>query len=317
LDDKKDDTADKQEASREASVHDNINRQDNNSTTSARSKAERIAENGGENLLDAGLRAAARGWKIFPCDAKKHPLVKWREEATTDEAQIRAWAAKWPGAWWGRALTKDEVILDLDMKHGKNGIREFERLQGCNPDQFEAPRIATPTGGRHVCTNATGRDFIGVVDRIAPGIDTRTIGNLVIIPSGDGSYRWLTSPNTPMPVTPDWAEVALRRNSNLEAMTEARAYQGISPYGKAMLASACYAIKMAPGGSQEPTLSGRAYQMGRFIGGGILEYGKTVEALVAAGVQMVDFDATWEWTEKEIRKKVERRVRRDAKARRR
>jgi hypothetical protein len=127
--------------------------------TQAQSSAERLFELGGENLLDAGLRAAARGWKIFPCDSRKHPLVEWGKEATTDEIQIRAWAKRWPGAWWGRALTSDEVVLDLDMKHGCDGIHEFEKLQGCNPDNFEAPRIATPTGGRHVCTDATGRDF--------------------------------------------------------------------------------------------------------------------------------------------------------------
>src|SRR5262249_58318646 len=34
----------------------------------AQSVAERLFENGGENLSDAGLRAAKRGWKIFPCN---------------------------------------------------------------------------------------------------------------------------------------------------------------------------------------------------------------------------------------------------------
>jgi hypothetical protein len=268
-----------------------------------------IDEFGGENLLDAGLRAAARGWRIFPCTGKKHPLVKWAEEASTDKAIITAWAKQYPGAVWGRALPPEEVILDLDMKYGKNGKREFERLQGCKPEEFAAPRVATPTGGTHIYTDPGDRDYKGVVDKIAIGIDTRTSGNLVLIPSGpQAGYRWLSDPNTPRPPTPAWADTALRRNTNLEAMAEARPFQGVSPYGDAMLASACYAIKTAPGGSQEPTLNDRSFQMGRFIGGGILKYEDTIEALKTAGLQMVDYDPAWEWTEKEIDKKVTRAV---------
>jgi hypothetical protein len=68
---------------------------DNNTTTSDRTQApsssEAIEECGGIDLLDAGLRAAERGWRIFPCDGRKKPIVKhWREEATTDEATIKA-----------------------------------------------------------------------------------------------------------------------------------------------------------------------------------------------------------------------------------
>ena len=92
----------------------------------AQSAAERLFENGGESLLDAGLRAAKRGWKIFPCDGKKQPLTqRGFKDATTDEAIIRAWAKNWPGSSWGRALEASVLVIDLDMKHRKNGIREF------------------------------------------------------------------------------------------------------------------------------------------------------------------------------------------------
>ena len=57
----------------------------------AQSAAERLFENGGENLLDAGLRAAKHDWKIFPCNGKKEPLTSHGfKDATTDEAIIRA-----------------------------------------------------------------------------------------------------------------------------------------------------------------------------------------------------------------------------------
>ena len=142
----------------------------------AQSAAERLLENGGENLLDAGLRAADRGWKIFPCKSDKTPLVQWSQAATTDPVTIAVWAKRWPGALWGRALPQDVVVVDLDMKHGKNGIREFEKLQSCNPEQFDAPRVATATGGLHIYTDAAGCDFKNTTDKIAPGVDTKTGG---------------------------------------------------------------------------------------------------------------------------------------------
>ena len=74
----------------------------------AQSAAERLFESGGETLLEAGLRAAERGWKIFPCNGKKEPLTEHGfKDATTDEEQITAWAKQYPGALWGRALPQD------------------------------------------------------------------------------------------------------------------------------------------------------------------------------------------------------------------
>src|SRR5215470_10634366 len=61
-----------------------------------------------------------------------HATVRRRhgfKDATTDETIIRAWAKNWPGALWGRALEANVLVIDLDMKHGKNGICEFGKLQ--------------------------------------------------------------------------------------------------------------------------------------------------------------------------------------------
>jgi hypothetical protein len=86
---------------------DDIIRRKHISTTGGRVQAPDIAERGGENLLDAGLRAAARGWKIFPCDTQKKPLAKWKQAATTDPVVITAWA-KWQlASMWARALPEE------------------------------------------------------------------------------------------------------------------------------------------------------------------------------------------------------------------
>jgi hypothetical protein len=75
-----------------------------------------------------------------------------------------------------------------------------------------------------------------------------------------------------------------------------------------MLSSALEAIRTAPGGKQELTLNDRSYQIGRFVGGGLLEREPTIRELIKAGLQMVDCDPNWEWTEKGIEGKVEKAV---------
>jgi hypothetical protein len=276
----------------------------------ASSVADQIKEFGGTDFLDAGLRAAQRGWSIFPCNGKKEPLTRHGcKDATTDEQQIKSWAQQYPGGLWGYALPKEIVVVDLDTKHGRSGITEFEKLQGCKPEKFVAPRVATASGGNHIYCDAVGQDFKNSRSDIAPGVDTRTLGGYVIIPSGPQSgYRWESDPDTSLPPIPRWADVALRRNSNFESIVNSRPYQGLSLFGNTMLKSACDAIVTAPGGKQEKTLNDRSFQIGRYVGGGLLERDPTIAELIKAGLQMVDYDPNWEWTEKGIEKKVMRAV---------
>jgi hypothetical protein len=292
-------------------MHDDLNCQQQCNTSGARAQGGNVTEHGGRDLLDAGLQAARRGWKIFICKSDKTPIgIKhWKEEATRDELTISRWAKQYPGGLWARALEADVVILDLDIKNGKNGPKEFEHLQGCQPAEFAAPQVATATGGVHIHTDAKGRDYQNTVSRIAPGIDTKTAGGYVIIPSGPKSgYRWLSDPDTPLPEAPAWADVAIRRISNLEGSAAPGEYQCSSPYGQAILKSACEAIAAAPGGKQEVTLNGRSYQIGRYVGGGLLDHEPTVNDLIRAGLRMVDYNPRDEWTEAQIDKKVKAAV---------
>jgi hypothetical protein len=240
---------------------DNLNCHGHVSTTDVGSKAERVLENGGENLLDAGLRYANRGWKIFPVNGHKKPLTpNGFKDATTDENQIRTWAKALPGASWARAVDDGLLLIDLDVKHGSNGIQDFERLHGCSPDEFIAPRVRTGTGGLQIYTDPTGRDFQNTVKKIANGIDTRAANvGYCVLPSGDGWYRWECSPDTPLPPTPAWAEVALRQYTEPQGIkANGVPYRCTSLYGNVILDSACRAIEEAPNCKQELTLNHRS-----------------------------------------------------------
>src|SRR6516225_1412148 len=265
-----------------------VNRRQHNSangnTSKATCSAELLFECGGKNLLDAGLRAAKRGWKIFPCNSNKEPLTSHGfKDATTDEAIISAWAKNWPGALWGRALEASVLVIDLDMKHGKNGIREFGKLQGCKPEEFGAPCVATARGGLHIYTDAAGRDFKNTTDKIAPGVDTKTDGGYVIIPSGNGSYRWLTDPDTPLPPAPQWAEAALRRDTDTKSNGPGASsyYEWPPGFGQEKLNYFCKLVREAQEGHWDEARR-KVFKFGRWAGGGAIDINVALEALINA-----------------------------------
>jgi len=67
-------------------------------------------------FLEVALRNAGRNYRIIPIKpGEKRPfLMDWPNLATADEAQIRAWAAKWPDYNCGVAGGGDVIILDTD-----------------------------------------------------------------------------------------------------------------------------------------------------------------------------------------------------------
>jgi hypothetical protein len=53
--------------------------------------------------IEAALEYARGGWPVFPCNPlDKSPVTSHSfKDATTDEAQIRAWWTQWPNAMIG------------------------------------------------------------------------------------------------------------------------------------------------------------------------------------------------------------------------
>ncbi|MGB8014155.1 MAG: bifunctional DNA primase/polymerase [Terriglobales bacterium] len=65
-------------------------------------------------FLEIALRNAARGFRVIPLRGKEAFLKGWPSLATTDEKQIREWAAKFPDYNCGVAGGSDVIILDSD-----------------------------------------------------------------------------------------------------------------------------------------------------------------------------------------------------------
>jgi putative DNA primase/helicase len=165
-------------------------------------------------LLEHALAYASQGWPVFPCHpATKQPLVKSPVEgegglklATTDEARIREWWARWPQAMiglpTGRAI--GAFVVDVDAGEDKTTGEVFEaaalriQLEGAIGTTLPPTRFATtPRGGVHLYFRYPDGDEIGNrAGLLGKGsrIDIRGDGGYVIAPPSlrkDGvAYAW-------------------------------------------------------------------------------------------------------------------------------
>ena len=140
-------------------------------------------------MLDHALAYAARGWRVHPLRARdKTPASKHGcKDATTDEAQIKAWWTKLPNANIGLATGYEFFVIDIDPA----GMAWYEAEQ--LPATHEA---VTGRAGRHVLYRMPAGYVIGnTAGLLAKGVDVRGIGGYIVAPPSlhpSGTvYQWL------------------------------------------------------------------------------------------------------------------------------
>jgi hypothetical protein len=167
-------------------------------------------------LLAAALVYAARGWRVHPlhepiangarctcgdgpaCKSKgKHPRVRdWTHVATTDEATIRAWWARWPTANIGIATGADSglVVLDVDTGDAKRGDRTLVALVRDHGPLLVTPEVTTGSGGAHYYFAHPGGRLGNSAGKLGEGLDTRGDGGFVVAPpsthASGSPYGW-------------------------------------------------------------------------------------------------------------------------------
>ncbi len=175
--------------------------------------------------LDHALGYAKLGFRIVPlhhingkgkctclrptCEAPgKHPRIKdWPKQATTDEATIRSWFARWPDANIGMAMGRG--LIDIESECGcEEHLALLEAKLGPLPDtvswksggdgQHRVFATSVPIGN---LTNV-GQEILGIPKT---GVDVRGEGGQAVMPPSThisgGTYRWTN-------LTPDATEVA-------------------------------------------------------------------------------------------------------------
>jgi hypothetical protein len=269
--------------------------------------------NGGDEKqggLAGARRYAAHGLRIFPVSANKRPLVPhWRVDATSDPAAIEAWWRKWPHADAALALPAGVVVVDIDVKQGKDGYRDFKRLAGCDLQDVATPRSSTPSGGAQFFYAAT-KPYKNQVAIDGTSLDVRAEGGYVVLPLPDNGRKWLRPLlGAPLLPAPAWLDVALRKAPLVLAPRAALAPPSSDSWAQrkalAELERACAWIVAAPCGAQDSTRHAQCFYIGGLVARGDLDYATAYAALLEATRAMPVYRDPWRNLEERVARSLE------------
>jgi len=150
-----------------------------------------------DSMLNAALRMARDGFRVFPAQ-HKIPLVKaWQKVATVDEGLIQQWWRDWPNANVCIATGDGIIVVDVDIKKG--GDATLSALELEHGDLPKTVYSRTGGGGWHYFFKVPpGTQNRNSTDRLGAGIDTRGDGGFVVAPpsshASGGRYEWMAAP---------------------------------------------------------------------------------------------------------------------------
>jgi hypothetical protein len=248
-----------------------------------------------EDAQQTVLRYAVTGLSVFPVSAAKKPLVAhWRADATSDSATIEAWLQKWANCDFAWALPANVVVVDIDVKHGRRGYDDFQRLAGCDARAVATPMATTPSGGAQLFYAAL-KPYKNAVAIAGTGIDTRCEGGYVVLPMPGNGREWqrplLGAPLVPAPT---WLDAALRPAPSLRApLTPPPSDIWAQRQAQAQLDRACARIAGAACGAQDATRHAQCFYIGGLIARGDLDCAVAYERLCGAASAMASFREPW------------------------
>ena len=219
--------------------------------------------------LEVALEYTRKGLPVFPCNPlDKKPLTPHGfKDATTDEAQIRAWWGRWPNAMIAAPTgpASGAWVLDPDVDPVKqlDGIAALDQLVARHGPLPQTLRSITPRGGKHLFFAWDPNvDIRNSESKVGSGIDVRGNGGYVILPPSrsatGGAYQW--DPNSPRTFAPapPWLVMLAKAKK-------------VSAYNKAALESECKNVAAALPGTRNSTLNKAAFNLGQLIGGNALD----------------------------------------------
>lgn len=163
--------------------------------------------------LKAALEYETKGWQVIPVSlTEKRPLIKgWPTLDRVTSTQIESWwnsGYKESNIGVVTGIQSNLVVIDIDVKSGKNGVESLHRLMeqnGCN--NLATLTARTPSGGYHYYFKyPDGAEISNSVESLGSGIDVRANGGCIIVaPSSYGSrrYEWV-DPKVAVQELPEW-----------------------------------------------------------------------------------------------------------------
>lgn len=147
-------------------------------------------------IQKAALKTAEAGLPVFKAVGKKPAVTGWQDAATTDQAAVESIFADWDGNL-AVAVPRGVVVIDADSKGGGPAtLVELENQLGELPS--DTVHQLTGSGGgsaQRFFSIPPGVELRNAV-AIAPGIDIRSWGGLVIVPPSihpvtGNQYEWV------------------------------------------------------------------------------------------------------------------------------
>lgn len=218
-------------------------------------------------------------WPVFACDGEKKPLVKWRDECTTDPAEISRQfdhpGAQMIGVPTGRA--SGLVVIDIDIKGGARGQEWLDEHQYALP---ETRTHRTRSGGLHlVFLNPEGVEIRNSASRVAPGVDVRGEGGYVIVPPSPG---YAVADECEPAEMPRWLVRACLPQEAPRAPVAA-SDQRHDRYVQAAVDAEVLAVARAGEGTRNDTLNRAAVNLGTLVGAGAMARSDAEAELTRAG----------------------------------
>ena len=143
------------------------------------------------------------------CDENrgKHPIFDaWPTMATANRGTIQRWWRVWNGLCnFGWKMGTQFVALDLDRKHGNDGIATLHQLEAEHGPLPRSLSASTPTGGGHIAFRIPEGLRLKATPKWRPGIDIRAGNSYIVIEPSitpNGQYRWWAFDEPAVP--PQW-----------------------------------------------------------------------------------------------------------------
>ena len=165
-----------------------------------------------KSLKESALEYVRNGFALVPIAEKKKTkyLLKWGEKQIKTTEEVEKWWNKCPNYNIAIATgerSKNLLVIDVDMKKGKNGMEALEKWAESH-EKIKCNAIATtPNGGQHYYFYVPdellneARD-IKTVAKIYEGVDIRYNGGVIVAPPSyldyedkegkrnEGYYKW-------------------------------------------------------------------------------------------------------------------------------
>lgn len=244
------------------------------------------------DLLNAALGYAARGWRVLPLAPQDMPPLSRDvlDGASTDPQVITAWWVQHPDANIGVTTGPESDLVVIDL-YGPEGIQTWENIIATHGLPFTLGQITDgPDGGIQWFFTYPEGEAIHSKENWRPGIHVHGIGGYVIVPPSSPCngprYRWQV--DTMVAPLPRWLLQRLRRRRARpgvrRSVSPAVADAELRGEGKRLLDEAADWLRSAGQGERFTARKSAGRRLGRLSAAGLVDAHAGLEYLVSVAV---------------------------------